>query len=338
MICEVTTLGSVNVIPGHPFTLSCNVSTETGDRVRQVRWLDPHGQLLMAYEPGDPPFISVIRDEVRLSPHHSHTTSAITMATADPAQQGCYDCVFDVYPSGTKQGQTCLTLTPKVFLEGGGVVESGGVARLQCRYAGDQGSVRQVVWRRRADTGQAGGESTHLASYSRHGQPLVEEALRGRGSLTSSLVESELTLQNLEPQDEGCYTCVLHTFPDGSLSNSTCLAVYVLPEPELFSITRSSGVVEANCTTRSRPASNITWNIARDNQILGPPTVSYEDEEGGTTRVTSTLLVQSELLKHLSVKCFVQHPGLDQPLSLSLSVKASSEHGQRLWFHSKSLQ
>jgi len=114
-----------------------------------------------------------------------------------------------------------------VFLEGGGVVESGGVARLQCRYAGgDRGSIRQVMWRWRADAGQAGGESTPLASYSRDGQPLVEEALRGRGSLTSSLVESELTLQNLEPRDEGCYTCELHTFPDGSLSNSTCLTVY----------------------------------------------------------------------------------------------------------------
>lgn len=109
------------------------------------------------------------------------------------------------------------------------MVESGGVARLRCRYAGGhQGSVRQVVWRRRrrADTGQAGGESTPLASYSRHGRPLVEEALRGRGSLTSSLAESELTLQNVEPRDEGCYTCELHTFPDGSLSSSTCLTVY----------------------------------------------------------------------------------------------------------------
>jgi len=93
----------------------------------------------------------------------------------------------------------------------------------------------------------------------------------------------------------------------------------VLPEPELFSVTRSSGVVEANCTTRSRPASNITWTVAGDNRILGPPTASYEDEEGGTTRVTSTLLVQSGLLKQLSITCFVQHPGLDQPLSVSLS-------------------
>ena len=113
-----------------------------------------------------------------------------------------------------------------VFLEGGGVVESGGVARLRCRYYGDEVNVRQVVWRRRAGMGQVGGESTTLASYSRHGRPVVEEALRGRGNLTLSLGESQLTLQNLEPQDEGCYTCELHTFPGGSLSNSTCLDVY----------------------------------------------------------------------------------------------------------------
>lgn len=312
----VTTLASANVVPGHPFTLSCSVATAAGDSVRQVSWLAPAGGLLTAYQPGDPPLVSVGRPDVRLEGGHSDTTSAVTVAAAGPGSQGCYVCVFHIYPTGRQEGRTCITLTSTVFLEGGGVALSGGVARLRCHYTGDQESVRQVVWRRFG----GGGDSPLLASYSGKGQPLVEEALRGRAGLSSSLGESQLTLGPLQPQDQGCYTCTLHTFPEGSRSNSTCLVVYVLPVPEISSITRSSGVVEANCTTDSRPASNVTWSVAGDNQTAGPPNVSYEQLGGGIVRVTSTLLIQSELLKQLSVKCLVHHPGLDQPLAVAVSA------------------
>ncbi|XP_030211383.1 uncharacterized protein LOC115542993 isoform X1 [Gadus morhua] len=321
---EVTTAANVNAIPGLPFTLSCNVSTATGERVRQVRWLDPGGQVLTAYEPGDPPTVSLGRPDVWLSPRLPHAASAITVATAGPAHQGCYVCEFHVYPSGRQQGRTCLTLTATVLLEGGGVALSGGVARLLCLYSGDPAGVRQVLWSRR---GRGGGDPTPLGSYSVGGGALVGAALGGRGQLSASPGESRLTLQPLEPQDEACYTCQLHTFPQGRLQGSTCLVVYVLPDPELTSVSRSSGLVEANCTTLSRPASNITWSVAGDNHTLGPPTVSYEQQGGGTTRVTSTLLVQSELLQQLSVKCLIHHPGLDQPLSLTLSGEVRAGQG-----------
>ena len=108
---EVTTPANVTAVPGQPFTLSCNLSTATGERVHQVRWLAPGGQVLMAYQPGDPPTVSAGRPDVRLSPGLPPAASAITVATAGPAHQGCYVCMFHVYPSGSQQGRTCLTLT-----------------------------------------------------------------------------------------------------------------------------------------------------------------------------------------------------------------------------------
>ena len=52
------------------------------------------------------------------------------------------------------------------------------------------------------------------------------EALRGRALIDGPLGESRLTVGPLEPQDEACYTCLLHTFPQGSRRGSTCLVVY----------------------------------------------------------------------------------------------------------------
>ncbi|CAL8407126.1 unnamed protein product [Arctogadus glacialis] len=229
---EVTTVANVNAVPGLPFTLSCNVSTATGERVRQVRWLDPGGQVLTAYEPGDPPAVSLGRPDVRLSPGLPHAASAVTVATAGPAHQGCYVCEFHVYPGGRQQGRTCLTLTATVLLEGGGMALSGGVARLRCLYSGDPAGVRQVLWSRRGRGG--GGDPTPLGSYSGGGGALVGAALGGRGQLSASPGESRLTLQPVGPQDEACYTCQLHTFPQGRLQGSTCLVVY---EPALTETT-----------------------------------------------------------------------------------------------------
>ena len=117
----------------------------------------------------------------------------------------------------------CSGCPATVLLEGGGVALSGGVARLLCLYSGDPAGVRQVLWSRR---GRGGGDPTPLGSYSVGGGALVGAALGGRGQLSASPGESRLTLQPLEPQDEACYTCQLHTFPQGRLQGSTCLVVY----------------------------------------------------------------------------------------------------------------
>lgn len=85
-------------------------------------------------------------------------------------------------------------------------------------------------------------------------------------------------------------------------------------------MTSASGETEANCTARSRPPANITWDVGGDNRTLGPPVTSTDSQGDGTTIVTSTLLFHSSLLKDVSVKCIVHHPGLREPLSVPLDT------------------
>lgn len=84
--------------------------------------------------------------------------------------------------------------------------------------------------------------------------------------------------------------------------------------------TSSSGVTEANCTTRSRPAAEITWNIGRNNQSLNTSLVSLYSKSDGITTVTSTLLLSSGQLIERSIQCIVHYKGLENPLYVSLNT------------------
>lgn len=107
---EVIAPSSLNAIAGLPFTLSCNVTTERGDTVKQVRWLNKNDQVLLAYEPGEPVKVTSRRDDVELTASHNDI-SAVTFKRAKGNDEGCYRCIFDVYPSGAQEGMTCLSIT-----------------------------------------------------------------------------------------------------------------------------------------------------------------------------------------------------------------------------------
>ena len=109
-------------------------------------------------------------------------------------------------------------------MEGNRTAVSGKQATLSCRY-GLADRVHQVLWRRRTSAEQRG-TSTSLASYARRGRPVVEEPFLGRVELSASLGETQLTIHPVRTEDEGCYTCEFHTYPDGTKSATACLSVY----------------------------------------------------------------------------------------------------------------
>ncbi|KAM3850743.1 nectin-2-like [Diretmus argenteus] len=305
---------SLSAVAGRPFTLGCNITMETHDTLRQVRWLNMDSKVLLAYEPGAPDRIITRRPDVELVASHSNASS-ITIKMARPNDEGCYRCVFDIYPSGAQEGKTCLSVTVKVNLEGNKTAVSGKPATLSCRYNLPE-RVRQVLWRKTAEQG----DTASVASYAKHGHPTVEEPFRGRVSLSPSLGDTQLTIQPVRTEDEGCYTCEFHTYPEGTRSGTACLSVYVLPKPELTYTTSPKGDIKANCTTTSRPAAEITWSVSGENQTLVPLTSSSQDQGDGTTLVTSTVFLPSGTLNDLSVKCIVHHRGLEKPVSVALTT------------------
>nr|XP_020456318.1 neural cell adhesion molecule 1-A-like [Monopterus albus]XP_020456319.1 neural cell adhesion molecule 1-A-like [Monopterus albus] len=298
---------------GRPIMLGCNVSTATGDIVRQVRWLRD-GKVLLSYEHSVPVHITHQEPSVQLTAH-ANDASYITIKRVRPDDVGCYNCIFDVFPRGQQKGQTCIDVTGKVRQEGNKTAISGKPATLSCWYNLPE-RVKQVLWRKTAEQG----DTTTVASYVKQGHHNVEEQFRGRVSLSQTLDHTQLTIQSVSTEDEACYTCEFHTYPDGSKRATTCLSVYVLPKPEVSHVTSPSGVTEANCTAQSRPAADIRWNVGGDNRTLGPPISSAYDQGDGTTIVMSTLLFQAGLLSDVSVKCIVHHKGLEKPLSVSLNT------------------
>lgn len=96
----------------------------------------------------------------------------------------------------------------------------------------------------------------------------------------------------------------------------------VLPKPQVSYKTTSPGVIEANCTSVSRPPAEIVWNVERDNRTVGAPVATHHPQGDGTTLVISTLTVQSGLLKDVSVKCLVHHKGLETPIAVSMNTKS----------------
>lgn len=92
-----------------PFTLTCSVSRDRGESLRWVHWLDVQNQTLLSYQPGQKDSVSGQQHvELASSPKD---TSAITIRRVGFRDEGCYTCIFDIHPSGSKQGRTCLTVT-----------------------------------------------------------------------------------------------------------------------------------------------------------------------------------------------------------------------------------
>ncbi|XP_018546110.1 OX-2 membrane glycoprotein [Lates calcarifer] len=311
---EVIAPASLTAEAGRPLTLGCNITTAVGDTVRQVRWLNRHGKVLLAYEQSVPVRISHRDPSVQLSAHHNDA-SYINITRVRGDDEGCYRCIFDVYPKGSQEARTCIRVTGKVRLMGNKTAISGKMATLSCSYSLPE-RVHQVLWRKTAEQG----DTTTVASYSKKGHYNVEEHFKDHVGLSRTLDDTQLTIRSVRTEDEACYTCEFHTYPDGIKRATACLSVYVLPKPEVSHVTSSSGVTEANCTALSRPAADITWNIDRDNRTLGPPILSAYDQGDGTTVVTSTIFFQPGVLNDLSVKCIVHHQGLEKPLMVSLNT------------------
>ncbi|RVE75500.1 hypothetical protein OJAV_G00017510 [Oryzias javanicus] len=310
-LCDVKTAGSLTAEAGQPAVLRCDISLASGQVVRQVRWLNRHNVAVLAFEP--PARVSLSQDHVKLIPSRRNAT-AITISRLRPEDGGCYRCIFDVYPSGRQEGSTCITVVGKVHLEGNRTAISGKPVTLSCWYSLPE-RVRQVLWTKTTEQG----DTAAVASYSKRAAHTSEQ-FKGRVRLSPTLEDSRLTVLSVRTEDEACYTCQFHTYPDGARSSTACLSVYVLPKPEVTHVASSPGVTEANCTAQSRPPAEITWEVGDENRTLGAPVSSAYEQGDGTTTVTSTLLFQSGLLGDAAVKCVVHHRGLEKPLTLALST------------------
>ncbi|XP_023658804.2 OX-2 membrane glycoprotein isoform X1 [Paramormyrops kingsleyae] len=311
---KVSAQPHVQVLVGLPATLRCNLALSGSEVLKQVRWVDGRNVTVLSYVSRHS--VSAVEPERVTLTSATRDSSAITISMAGPRDEGCYTCIFDVYPTGPQEAQTCLVLTAKVTPDGNHTAVSGRQATLACRY-GLARRVQQVQWMKAGERG----DSSDVASFNKHGEPIILDALLGRISLSRTLDESRLFFRPVRTEDEGCYTCEFHAYPEGVRSAVVCLTVYVLPKPQITHKTTSPGVIEANCSAVARPAAMIAWNVEGNNKTLGPASVLSLQQDDGTTLVISTLSLRSDLLHDRSIKCLVHHRGLESAISVPLNTK-----------------
>ncbi|XP_077468254.1 poliovirus receptor-like isoform X2 [Stigmatopora argus] len=286
---EVVSFSKVSGEEGQPLISSCNVTMEMGSSVHQVRWLDRRNKILLAYQHRTSIHVSHKAPNVELVSWQKDSSN-IAITRVRPEDEGCYRCVFDIFPTGSQEGSTCISVTTRVHQDGNKVAVRGEPATLSCWYSLPE-RVLQVLWKKKAERG----DSITVASYSQSHYNAVTV------------------------QDDTCYICEFHTFPDGRRSATACLSVYVLPEVKVAHVTLSSGVTEANCSSQSRPAAEITWRIGANNQSLNTSLVTLYSESERITTVTNTLLLTPGLFSERTVQCVVHHQGLENPLFVSLN-------------------
>ncbi len=108
-----------------------------------------------------------------------------------------------------------------VISEGNKTAVGGKQASLVCRY-GLPEKVKQVLWKKIVNKS----ESREVASFAKQSDPVIEEEFVDRTSLSPSLSDTQLTLWPVRVEDEACYTCEFHTYPDGTKSAISCLTIF----------------------------------------------------------------------------------------------------------------
>ncbi|XP_029433992.1 OX-2 membrane glycoprotein-like isoform X2 [Rhinatrema bivittatum] len=213
--------------------------------------------------------------------------TAITLWRTSILDEGCYLCIFNIYPSGSIQGTTCLFLHGDILTEEKKVVKLGEAASLKCTLQ-KYYDVLQVTWQK---TGKV---PENLATYTSAKGATVMSAHQDHMNFTLlGLNETAITLWRTRIQDEGCYVCIFNTFPSGSIQGKTCLFIYEQLWGSL-QYTVSHGQLNAICVATGWPAPMLSW----PRMEKSPGNTSKVENANGTVTVTSWVFLNDSQSFH----------------------------------------
>ncbi|MBN3276607.1 OX2G protein, partial [Polyodon spathula] len=307
---EVITQGNITAILDQPLTIRCNVTIGTGTVVKQVRWQKNPDEIIASNNQNDNAVVSEeYRGRLNISLYKPESSS-ITFSHITVTDEGCYTCLFDTYPEGEHREKTCISITDQVKTGGNVTAGVGQPVTLKCYY-GIPKSVHQVRWKILQNN-----KLEDLASYNIRFGENINDKFKDQFSINPGLSNTAISIKTVTVRDEACYLCEFDIFPHGAKNGSTCLTVYVLPEPKLH-VKRLQDGIQANCTASAKPAPDIIWNIAGRNNTENVTTTSEMLPLHGITLVVSSLFVQTSVSED-DIICVVRHPGLESPITVSM--------------------
>ncbi|XP_072254452.1 CD226 antigen-like [Pyxicephalus adspersus] len=156
--------------------------------------------------------------------------STITIYKARLEDEGCYACIFNVFPEGAKEGRVCLSIPGEVLIEKNHKVKVGDRATLKCHQRNPE-NITQISWLK----------NEALIAIYKNGDVSIKSPFEKLVDLRMELTHvSALTILNAAIGDEGEYKCVFNNFPKGSAVGKTKLQVYSFAnrvKPEMIALT-----------------------------------------------------------------------------------------------------
>ncbi|XP_042260572.1 butyrophilin-like protein 2 isoform X2 [Thunnus maccoyii] len=175
--------------------------------------------------------------------------------------EGCYLCLFNTYPDGSLTGRTCLQLyglTAVIQTQQTVMAAVGEDVHLSCQLM-ESRDVLQVTWQKLSPDG----EEKNFVGYRNLEQGVSEDFLGKVEFKVAGLQNCSIVIRKVMEQDEGCYLCLFHTFPEGSLTGRTCLQLYGLTAVIQTQQTVMAAVgedVHLSCQLmQSRDVRQVTW-------------------------------------------------------------------------------
>uniref|UniRef100_A0A4W5RLA5 Ig-like domain-containing protein n=1 Tax=Hucho hucho TaxID=62062 RepID=A0A4W5RLA5_9TELE len=259
----------------------------------------------------------------------SLNSTSITVKNVTWADEACYICSFNVYPSGSIRKQTCLTVQvlPKGETQQVVTATLGEDAVLNCELMKPK-DVRQVTWQK-----ETTGTNENVATYSKRG-PNVNLPFQGKVEFEDEgLQNCSIVIRGVSRGDESCYKCLFNTYPDGAISGITCLRVNELYGPSLHITQTNNSHTTLSCSATGRPAPIVTWE---DTEILENSTMANITHLNGTVTVTitSTLAAFSLPDKDTRVGCMASlfSGCVTKNVSMVIPARTQASFAGEKWF------
>ncbi|XP_069492084.1 OX-2 membrane glycoprotein-like isoform X2 [Ambystoma mexicanum] len=312
---DIITKEKIEVKLGAAITLDCALRVPS--LVVQVTWqrkTDTVLENVATYSTQEGVIIkSGYRDRLNITILELNKT-AITFSRVSLEDEGCYQCLFNIFPNGPKQGSTCIYITGDVAAVEEVEARIGTSAVLSCALRKSL-DVLQITWQKNTSAG-----ITNLATYSTNeGVKIVSPH---KDHLTISLLslnKTAITLPKTRVQDEGCYHCLFNAYPSGSVRGTTCLHLYDGLWMSLHA-KRSQQLLNATCSATSWPAPDLWWPGM--GVVLQNGTSKVVNLNGTMSVSSWVLLNDSTSPANATIECRAQNPR--QGLTYSVAVNEGS--------------
>lgn len=196
-------------------------------------------------------------------------------------------------------------------------VTVGEDAILFCQLIGTTETLTRITWQRR----------THISSTNENIFVIIPdgktESVNGLGDSIEFIGNTKeyngtVRMKNVTSLDQQIYTCIFNIFPRGPFEKEINLNVYVPPDvrvfPDVTPVVGDSEVILVTCIVRSRPESEVTWNLGALNSSLKIKTVVSAGPIDYYTVSSRLIGVPSKELNEQNVQCVVNHISLKKEI------------------------